>query len=317
MSQTVSMQLTKNSKYKLNNGQYIPVAGFGVYLMPAEKTAELVYQALVEGYRHIDSAVGYYNEREAAQGVAKFLKDHPNVHRRDIWFTTKIRNQDQGYEETKESVKQIAADVKEYIDYVDLVLIHSAKTNKEKRLGTYKALQEFVGVNPVLQIKSIGVSNYGIHHLEELFNWDGYLIKPVVNQVELHPWLPRIELREYCAKLHILLEAYTPLTRGEKFTDPELVQLSQKYKISPADILLKWSYLQGFIVLAKTENPQRIRENLDALPDGPGDAFENPLGRRNSTLGRLDLEVEIIETLNKPNSKEVLTWGGVDPTLCE
>lgn len=312
MSLTTSIQLTKTSTYKLNNGQHIPVAGFGVYQLPAKDTINLVYSALEQGYRHIDSAYAYGNEAESAEGIAKFLKDHPLVQRLDIWFTTKIASSHvSGYEETKALVKTIADDVKKHIDYVDLILIHDPKTDKTKRLAIWKALQEYVidPNNSTLQIKSIGVSNYGIRHLEELLNWDGLLVKPVVNQLELHPWLPHVKLREYCVSKNILNEAYTPLTQGEKFDDPELVALSKKYGLPPAEILLKWSYLQGFIVLAKTGTTSRIKQNLDALPDGK----EDPLDET-SHLGKVDLDPEIVETLDKPDSHYVICWGHEDPT---
>ncbi|KAI5965276.1 uncharacterized protein KGF55_001496 [Candida pseudojiufengensis] len=313
---TTSIQLTKQSTYKLNNGQHIPIAGFGTYLIEASKTTDLVYQALKDGYRHIDTAMVYGNEKEAAEGIAKFLKDHSDIKREDIWFTTKIFNQYQGYDRTKEAVEIISKDVKQYIDYVDLILIHSPKTSKDKRLGTWKALQEYV-LNPnndTLNIHSIGVSNYGIDHLEELFNWEGYLIKPVVDQLELHPWLPRLKLREYLVKHDILAEAYSPITQGQKLNDPELLKLSEKFKVSPVEILLKWSYLQGFIVLVKTEKPSRIKENLNVLPDGHKNGDDDELEEK-IHLGKIDLEPEIIEALNLPDSKEVLTWGGKDPAL--
>lgn len=311
---TSSIQLTKQSTYKLNNGLHIPVAAFGTYLIDKSKASDLVYKALEDGYRHIDTAIAYQNQGEVAQGIAKFLKDHLDVKREDIWFTTKIDNPSQGYEETKRAVQLISKEVKPFIDYVDLILIHSPKTSKERRLGTYKYLQELI-LNPnneVLNLKSVGVSNYGVAHLEELFNWDGFLIKPVVNQLELHPWLPRLELREYLYKHDILVEAYSPLTQGYKLNDPELLQLAEEYKISKIDILLKWSYLQGFIVLVKTDKPDRIKQNLDVLPCGKRDDDEL---QENRNLGIVDLDPAIIEKLNKPDSHEVLTWGGVDPTL--
>ncbi|EMG47217.1 hypothetical protein SBY92_000076 [Candida maltosa Xu316] len=311
---TSSIQLTKQSTYRLNDGLHIPVAAYGTYLIDSAKAADLVYTALEDGYRHIDTAIAYHNEEEVAKGIAKFLKDHPEVKREDIWFTTKIDNPSQGYEETKRAIEKIAKEVKPHIEYVDLVLIHSPITSKERRLGTYKALQEII-INPktsVLNVKSIGVSNYGVEHLEELFNWDGFLIKPVVNQLEVHPWLPRLELREYLYKHNILVEAYSPLTQGYKLNDPELLKLSEKYGISKIEILLKWSYLQGFIVLAKTDKPDRIKQNLDVLPNGKKDDDEL---QENISLGIVDLDPAIVEALNKPDSREVLTWGGQDPTL--
>lgn len=302
---TSSIQISQKSTYHLNNGTQIPVIGFGCYQIPAEKTKNAVYTALKDGYRHIDCAVMYRNEKEAAQGIAEFLKDHPDVHREDIWFTTKIADSEHGYEETKQSVERISQRVKEYIGHVDLVLIHSPLSNREKRLGTWKALQEYVQnpSNPVLHIRSLGVSNYGIFHLEELLNWDGLLVKPVVDQLEFHPWLPRLKLREYLVKNHILAEAYSPLTRGRKFDDPALVEMEKKYKISKADILLKWSFLQGFVVLVKSENPERIKLNLNVLS-----ANEH---------GKVDLEEEIVTKLDMPDSNEVLTWNGKDLTALQ
>lgn len=309
---TTSIQLTKDSRYRLNNGYHIPVMAYGVYLVPKEKAAELVYQALVDGYRHIDSAVAYKNQRESSQGIAKFLKEHPDkATREDIWFTTKIANGQQGYEETRKAIEEIAADVKEYIDYVDLVLIHSPKTSKEKRLGTWKALQEYVcnPSNSILNVHSIGVSNYGIPHLKELLGWEGLLVKPVVNQLELHPWLPHLKLREYLVENDILAEAYCPLTHGFKLNDPELLELEKKYGILKIEILLKWSLLQGFIVLVKTEKFERLKQNLDVLPDGHPDELGG------TSFGKVDLDEGILEKLNKPESHDVLTWNGVDPTL--
>lgn len=311
--QTVAKQLTRTTKYKLNNGQYIPVAGFGVYLLPPAETFNLVYEALLQGYRHIDSAVIYGNQKETAQAIAQFIKDHDDVSREDIWFTTKIWNADHGYDETKKAVAQIAADVKLHIDYVDLVLVHSPLTNKEKRVGTWKALSEFTHNpnNGVLPIRTIGVSNYGVEHIEEILAIDGPVVVPAINQLELHPWLPRVALREYLTQKGIAIEAYSPLTQGQRLDDPELLELEHKYKIPKAEILLKWSYLQGFIVLAKTAKTERIKQNFEVLPEGHGTSDTLHEG---SNLGKIDLDPNILGALDKPDSHEVLTWHNKDPT---
>ncbi|KAM9904200.1 hypothetical protein OXX79_002900 [Metschnikowia pulcherrima] len=314
--QTVAKQLTRTTKYRLNNGHHIPVAGFGVYLLPPAETFDLVYEALSQGYRHIDSAVIYGNQKEAAQAIAQFVKDHENVSREDIWFTTKIWNVDHGYDETKKAVEKIASQVKKYIEYVDLILVHSPLTNKEKRLGTWKALSEF-NHNPnngVLQVRSIGVSNYGKKHIEEILAIDGPVVVPAINQLELHPWLPRTELREYLTKKGIVIEAYSPLTQGRHLNDPELLELEHKYKIPKAEILLKWSYLQGFVVLAKTSKKERIKLNFEVLPEGQG--TNDPL-QEGSNLGKIDLDPNILDALDKPESHSVFTWGGADPTEYE
>lgn len=311
---TTSIQLTANSTYKLNNGLQIPVAGYGIYLVPKHQTQEYVYTALDVGYRHIDGAVGYGNEAEAAKGIHQFLQDHPDVKREDIWFTTKIRNSEHGYEKTKAEVEGIAQRVKEWIGYVDLVLLHSPKSSPELRLASWKALQEYVQPNNTLHVKSLGVSNFGVRHLEELLNWDGLLVKPVLNQLELHPWSPKLQLREYLAKHEILAEAYSPLTQGAKTNDPELLELEHKYGVLRFEILLKWSYIQGFIVLAKTVNKDRIKLNFEILP--PGQPAEDALGEE-THYGKVDLDLNILEALDKPDSDEIFTWDHVDPTKYE
>lgn len=310
--QTAAKQLTRTTKYKLNNGNWIPAAGFGVYLLEPNDCYDLVYEALTQGYRHIDSAMGYGNQRDAAHAISDFIKENPETKREDIWFTTKISNASQGYEETKAAVAKIAADVKEYVGYVDLILIHSPLTSKEKRLGTWKALQEFV--NPksdVLYVHSIGVSNFGEHHIQELLQWDGLTIRPVLNQLELHPWLPKLKLREYLIKENIAIEAYSPLTQGAKLDDPQLLELEKKYNISKIEILAKWAYLQGFIVLMKTAKKLRVKENFEILPAGK--AAEDQLGG-DSNLGKIDLDVDLLDALEKFNTGEVFCWNHKDPT---
>lgn len=310
--QTAAKQLTRTTKYKLNNGNWIPAAGFGVYLLKPSECYKLVYEALTQGYRHIDSAMGYNNQKDAARAISDFVKQTPDVSREDIWFTTKISNTSQGYEKTKEAVAQIAADVKQYIDYIDLILVHSPMTSKGKRLGTWKALQEFV-INPsndVIHVHSIGVSNFGEHHIEEILQSDELIIKPVLNQLELHPWLPKLKLREYLTKHGIAVEAYAPLTEGYKLNDPELLELEKKFSISKIEILAKWSYLQGFIVLIKTSKAERVKQNFEILP--AGQTSDDPLNET-SNLGKIDLDLDLLEALEKFNTGEVFCWGGKDP----
>ncbi|SCU95714.1 LAFA_0G01816g1_1 [Lachancea sp. 'fantastica'] len=293
--------INQETKYKLNNGLEIPVAGFGVYRISPEDTEERVYQALKAGYRHIDSAVAYGNEKEAAAGIRKFSNE-TGIPREAIWFTTKLTGQQQGLEETKQALRDVAKDVKESIGYVDLILLHSPKTSSQRRLEAWKVLENAV-LNPetsYIPIKSIGVSNFGEAHLEQLLA--EARVKPVLNQLELHPWLPRVALRQYLKKHEILAEAYSPLTQGERLEDPELLSLEAQSGISKAQLLLRWSYLQGFIVLVKTNNPERIVSNLEVLPKKDDD-------------WKVSLDDTIWKAFDKPESNDVVTWGHNDPTL--
>lgn len=253
-------QFTEIKTYVLNNGKEIPKIGLGVYDIPQNKTAQITYEALNKGYTHFDTAEYYDNEEEVGEGIAKWLKQSPQNKREKVFYVTKVFSPD-GYNATKTTVEEMLAKVKD-IDYIDLVLVHSPLSNKKNRLRTWEALQDAVFEG---KVKSIGVSNYGIHHIQELLNWEGLKIKPVVNQIELHPWLMRTSLVEFCKKNEIILEAYCPLTHGMKLKDPTLLEISNKYKKSPAQILIKWSLQQGFVVLPKSSNIERLSENLNVF----------------------------------------------------
>lgn len=295
-----SVQLTRASKYKLNDSHYIPVAGFGLAGIAEDQVYDLVYEALVQGYRQIDTA-DLGSEAEAAKAIAQYLKDHSQVDRSDIWFTAKIKDSQLGYEETKQAVADIAKKVKSHIGHVDLVLVPLSLGDS---LQTWKALQEYVSEpsNSTLHIQSLGVSDYDVSSLEQLIEWDGTTITPAVNQLELHPWLPRHDIREAMLKHGILPQARSPLTGGQKFSDPELVKLSDKFNVSVAEILLKWAFIQGFVVLVTTALKDRIKENISFLPEAPQD---DPLDEK-TNWGKVDLDFELLKALDKPDSRESL-----------
>lgn len=271
---------------ELQNKVKIPALALGVYLTEVDVAEKVVYTALETGYRHIDSAAGYNNEKECCNAIARFCKDK-GVSRDTLFYTTKIWNDDQGYESTKKKIEE-CLEKASAIGYIDLLLIHTPMTNYEKRHGTWLAFQEAVDAG---KVKSIGVSNYGIKHLKELFAYPDLKYKPVVNQIELHPWLQRVELVKFCKDNDIALEAYSPLVRGLKFGDPVLVSLSEKYNVSEAQILIKWSLEQGYVTLPKSVTKERIKSNSE-----------------------LDFEIskEDLSRLGDPNKDEVLGW---DPTV--
>lgn len=249
-------------KIQLSAGNSIPQLGFGVYLAQAAEAPDIVVTALETGYRHIDTAAFYKNEAAVGEGVAKFLKAHPEVSRSDIFYTTKIWETDYGYEKAKAGIKERLAQVPQ-LEYIDLLLIHSPNASSpEIRLGTWKAMQEAVEEG---KVKSIGVSNYGIKHIQELLNWDGLKIKPVVNQIELNPWLQRVELVNFLRENGIVPEAYSPLTRGKRLDDPEIAALAKKYGKSPAQILIKWSLQKGFVSIPKSVTKKRIEDNFNVF----------------------------------------------------
>lgn len=272
---------------KLSSGYTIPALALGVYETPSRSAATLVETALNNGYRHIDSASAYHNEKEVGQGIVNFLKKNPSVKREEIFYTTKIKESDQGYERATQAIQKSLSLV-QGLEYIDLILVHSPLSSHQKRLGTWQALQEAVDNGTV---RSIGLSNYGIPHIQELFKWDGLKYKPVINQLELSPWLQREELVRFCEAHEMRLEAYSPLTRGEKLDDPTLVSLAKKYNKSPAQVLIKWSLQKGFIPLPKSVHEPRIQSNIDVFD--------------------FDLTSEEVDTLGDKNDYFWTEW---DPT---
>jgi diketogulonate reductase-like aldo/keto reductase len=232
--------LSITSKYRLASGHSIPVLGYGVYQTPADITSSVVQHALSTGYRHVDSAVGYRNEAPSADGMKA-----SGIPREELFFTTKIPPKDMRYETAKEHIEntlQVTG-----FDYVDLYLLHSPYGGKEGRIGAWKALVEGVQAG---KIRSIGVSNYGVHHLDEL---EAYIKETdakegkgkggvlSINQVELHPWLARPDIVKWCQDRGVLLEAYCPIVRAQKNEDPLVVPFAKKYGKTVSQVLIRWS----------------------------------------------------------------------------
>jgi len=244
------------TKRTLNDGTSIPVIALGVYqTTPGKEAYNSVREALRTGYRHIDSAKLYNNE----QDVGKAVKDS-GLNREEIFITTKLWSLDYDGNDPYDFVMQAAEESLKKLDtYIDLYLIHSPH-NKEARLGFWKALEDLKKEG---RIKSIGVSNYGIHHIQEIL--DEGLTPPAVNQVEIHPFLRRDELVQFCKEKNIIIEAYSPLAKAMKMDDKTLVDISKKYKKSPAQILIRWSLQKEYITLPKSSNPIRIKENSEVF----------------------------------------------------
>ncbi|KAG8691780.1 hypothetical protein FRC08_010088 [Ceratobasidium sp. 394] len=231
--------------------------------------------------RHIDSAQMYRNE----EAVGKAVKES-GLKREDVFITTKCASRSHGYEKTLAGVDESLA--KFGFDYVDLFLIHDPLSGPKKRLETYQALLECRDKG---KIKSVGVSNFGVKHLEQLR--EAGFETPAVNQIELHPWCQQKEIVAYCKEHEIVVQAYCPLVRGAKWEDPILKGLSEKHNTSPAQVLIRWSLQKGYIPLPKSTHEERIATNanvygfelstqdmasLDALDQGSKGAISwNPI----------------------------------------
>lgn len=241
-----------NSTLVLNNGVEIPILGLGTYLTKSGyETENAVHTALECGYRHIDTASIYKNEEDIGRAIKS-----SGIIQEDIFITTKVWNSDQGYDSTLRAFDQSLERLG--MDYVDLYLIHWPQTGT--RNSTWDAVVELYQTR---RARSIGVSNYTIKHLEELMLTTE--ITPVVNQVELTPYLYQKDLIEYCHNNSIQVESYSPLVRGKKFNDPRLIQISEKYAKSAAQILIRWTIQKNLITLPKSATASRIRENADVF----------------------------------------------------
>lgn len=242
------MSLTTTKK--LHNGVEIPVIGLGVFKVPeGESVYDAVRSALDIGYRHIDTASFYQNET----GVGRAIADS-GIPREEIFVTTKVWNDEQGYDETLLAIDQSLQRLG--MDYVDLYLIHWAVPGKYK--DTWRALEE---INKNGKARAIGVSNFLPHHLEDLMADAN--IKPMINQIELHPQLTNVATREFCKENDIAVEAWAPIGKASYLDDPVLQELSKKYDKTAAQVILRWHYQNGTIIIPKSVRASRQKENAD------------------------------------------------------
>ena len=238
----------------LNNGIKMPQLGFGVWQVEDDQATAAVAKALETGYTSIDTAMIYQNEK----GVGKALEE-TSVPRENLFITTKVWNSDQGYDNTlrafEESLERLG------LDYVDLYLIHWPTPEFNNYIDTYKALEQLYKDG---RVKAIGVCNFEVEHLERLLA--ECEIPPVLNQVECHPYLAQNELKEFCAKHDIFVEAWSPLDQGGDVLKDETIQkIADAKGKSPAQVVLRWHLQNGTIVIPKSVTPSRIEENFNVF----------------------------------------------------
>jgi diketogulonate reductase-like aldo/keto reductase len=237
---------------KLNNGVDMPQLGFGVWQVPDAEAAPAVTEALKAGYRSIDTAAIYGNERGVGEAIANFDRE-------ELFVTTKLWNSDQGFDSTlrafDESLRRLGLDV------LDLYLIHWPTPARDRYVDTWKA---FAQLQKEGRVRAIGVSNFQPAHLRRLIDETG--VVPAVNQIELHPYLQQAELREFHAQHGIRTEAWSPLGQGgELLSDPVVAKIALAHGRSPAQVVLRWHLQLGNVVIPKSVTPSRIRENIDVF----------------------------------------------------
>ena len=247
----------------LNNGVTMPAVGLGVFQTPPDETRGAVASALEVGYRHVDTAAAYGNEREVGQAVAA-----SGIARDEIFIETKIWISDYGYDETLHGFEKSAG--KLGVDQIDLLILHQALPSAfDKTLGAYRALESLLGDG---KVRAIGVSNFMVDHLTRLL--DTANVVPAVNQIELHPYFQQRTVQALGAENGILTQAWSPIggitfyrdgSHGSTLEDPVILGIAGAHEKSPAQVMLRWHLQEGRSVIPKSTQPHRIAENVDVF----------------------------------------------------
>jgi diketogulonate reductase-like aldo/keto reductase len=236
---------------ELNNGVQIPQVGYGVFQVPEDDTQAAVEAALEAGYRHIDTAAGYYNEAGVGAGVRA-----SGLPREDVFVTTKLRNGDQGHDNALAAFEDSRAALG--LDVVDLYLVHWPVPSKGLYVETWRAFEKLLADGAV---RAIGVSNFLPEHLATLAEQTD--VVPAVNQIELHPTFQQVTTQEATRAAGIAVEAYSPLAQGADLEDPAVTSVADRLGVTPGQVVLRWHLQQGIIVIPKSVTPERVAANID------------------------------------------------------
>ena len=237
----------------LSDGNRIPQLGLGVYKVEDATAARIVEGAIDAGYRHVDTAKLYYNEAGVGAGVRA-----SGIPRDEVFVTTKVWNDDHGYDQTLRAFDASLALLG--MDYVDLYLIHWPAPKQDRYVDTWRALE---AIKRDGRARSIGVSNFNQPHLEKLLASADET--PVINQVEIQPWLQQRDLRDFDAAHGVVTEAWSPLARGRVLGEPTLEAIGEKHGKSSAQVVLRWHMQQGLVVIPKSNSIERVRENSEVF----------------------------------------------------
>ncbi|ETS86182.1 hypothetical protein PFICI_00010 [Pestalotiopsis fici W106-1] len=248
------------SKVKLPSGHLIPQIQLGLYMMSGREVLAAVPWALAAGYRGFDSAQMYHNEAEAGRAIRKFLEDAEQntqgLDRQDVFYTSKLASNSESYNTVRRSIRKSVEAAG--LGYIDLFLLHSPYGGPEARITSWKAVEDAIQDG---EVKSGGVSNFGVRHIEELMA-SNPRIKPSVNQIEVHPFNTQEEIRAVCAKHGIVVEAYGPLARAMRMKNPTILALAKQYSCTPAQLMVRWSLQHGLVPLPKSARKERLVDNV-------------------------------------------------------
>lgn len=245
--------MTQQLRVELADGHLIPQVGLGVWQAADDVAVGAVQAALEAGYRHVDTAAAYQNEKGVGAGLRA-----SGVSRGEVFITTKVWNENQGYDN---ALKAIEASLKRLqLDYLDLCLIHWPAPNRDLYLDTWRAL---IKAQENGQVRSIGVSNFEVEHLDRIIGETG--VTPVLNQIELHPRFQQTALRAAHTERGIKTESWSPLGQGQLLSDPLITQIAAKHGRTTAQVIIRWHLDSGLIVIPKSVTPSRIVENFDVF----------------------------------------------------
>ncbi|AWV33770.1 aldo/keto reductase [Paenibacillus odorifer] len=271
----------------LNNGVVMPILGFGVYQMnDASECEQSVYEAIMAGYRLIDTAAAYQNEEAVGRAIKR-----SGVPREEIFITTKLWIQDAGYERTKKAFAKSLDRLQ--VDYLDLYLIHQPFGDV---YGSWRAMEELYREG---KIKAIGVSNFQMDRLIDLISHNE--ITPAINQIETHPFQQQIESANYMKEKNVQIESWGPFAEGRNnlFNNEVLVSIAEKYQKSVAQVVLRWLTQRGVIAIPKSTHKERIIENFNI--------FDFELNQEDlETIATLDTKQSIFFSHNDPQIVEGL-----------